>query len=423
MIGDGLDYIRKDLSKGLWIYHNRDRGTIILKYPYDRDHRGWRKHKTETVCSFPLNQKQRKDVKERVLDLAKKRDQEFFDLDRFGIEPESRKARKATFEDIAIIYMKEKGIEVKTPPKPIRDCLKKFGNEVADDITPYEIEIFYTSLFKQKAILYSFHKDKFKTLSKTLSYGAVKERKAVMRNIYKLAKKKGLVERNPALEAEINKEEAKKLGKYKEPKQKAISYGEFLLIYKELTRIPETGRRPTGDLADMALVAFFTGMRAGEVAKLQSSILKLNDEYPYADLGREHVSRGLPRKVPLLPPVVEMLKRRRKVQYLYDDRVFRMKNIHNTWRRKVERARVTHPKGRIRFHDLRSSFITLMDEAKAEPIIRMKIVGHTTPKELKELGISKVHLDYIDPSPETLYKEIMKLYDYLYRVKKFKKIA
>jgi integrase len=422
MIGDGLDYIRKDLPKGLWIYHNRDRGTIILKYPYDRDHREWRKHKTETVCSFPLNQKQRKDAKEQVMDLATIRAAEFTRLIRFNIEPESRKPQKPIFEDIAIIYMKEKGIEVKTPPKPIRDCLKKFGNKVADDITPYGIENFYMSLFNQKAKLYLFHKDKLKTLSKTLSYGAVNERKVVMRNIYKLAKKKGLVERNPALEAEINREEAEKLGKYKEPKQKSISYEEFLLIRSQLTRIPETGRKP-GELGDKALVGFFAGMRAGEVDKLEFSILKLNDKYPYADLGREHVSRGSARKVPLLPPLVEIFKRRRKVQYLHDDRVFKTKYIHNTWKRAVLRAGVTNPKGRIRFHDLRSSFITLMNEAGVNPIIRMKIVGHTTPKELKELGISKVHLDYIDPSPETLYKEIMKLYDYLYMVKKFKKIA
>ena len=111
-----------------------------------------------------------------------------------------------------------------------------------------------------------------------------------------------------------------------------------------------------------------------------------------------------------------------KVRYLRNDRVFRTKYINNTLKRAVERAGVTHTKGRVTFRDFRSSSITLMDEAGVNPVIRMKIVGHSV-EELRKHGISKIHFDYLNPSKETLYDAIMQLYNYLFEEKGFKRVG
>ena len=231
---------------------------------------------------------------------------------------------------------------------------------------------------------------------------------------------RGLVKRNPALEAEIDTEEAKKLGKSKQPKQKSISYPDFQLIYEQLARKPKRGRR-SKDLPHMAMIGMLTGMRFGEIYGLEYIRVVLDHDYPHIILEEEHVKVGPGRIVPLMPPLVEMFVKIGKVRYLRDDRVFRTKYINNTLNRAVERAGVTHTKGRVTFRDLRSSSITLMDEAGVNPVIRMKIVGHSSKLRVIA-GISKVHFDYSDIQLETLYKAITKLHNYLFEKKGMKKL-
>jgi integrase len=396
-------------------------GKIYIKFPYQRNPKtGRRDYKTEVVCPIPLTRKQRKDAKERVEALAQKRYNEFWELDKLGVIPDYMKPKKPTFREIAQDYMKEKGI-IGKPPRMIVDCLEYFGARTAEDILPAEIEEFYLILLKRKVQKYTPHTGKLITLPRTLSLAAVDSRKSKMREIYKFAKKRGLVERNPALEAAINTREAQKLGKSIQPKQKAISYEDFIHIYEELTRKSKGGRR-SKDMPDLINTAFLTGMRLSELLHLNKSRIIVRHMYPHIILREEDVKSGQGRIIPLMPHLTEMFKKRLKVRSIKgDDRVFHIRHVNSTWRRTVESTGLTHPKGKIRFHDLRSSFITLMVEAEVASLITMKIVGHSSKLRVIA-GISKVHFDYSDIQLETLYKAIMQLHDYLFEKKGMKKL-
>jgi integrase len=396
-------------------------GKIYIKFPYQRNpNTDRRDYKTEVVCPIPITKKQKKDAKEKVEALAQKRYNEFWELDKLGVIPDHMKPRKPTFRKIAQDYMKEKSI-IEKPPRMIVDCVEYFGDRIAEDILPAEIEEFYLILLKRKVQKHTPHTGKLITLPRTLSLAAVASRKSKMKEIYKFAKKRGLVERNPALEAAINTREAQKLGKSIQPQQKAISYEDFILIYEELTRKSKGGRR-SKDMPDLINTAFLTGMRLGELLHLNKSRIIVRHIYPHIILREEDVKSGQGRIVPLMPHLAEMFKKRLKVRSIKgDDRVFHIRHVNSTWRRTVESTGLTHPKGKIRFHDLRSSFVTLMVEAGVAPLITMKIVGHSSKLRMVT-GISKVHFDYSDIQLETLYKAIMKLYDYLFEKKGMKKL-
>jgi integrase len=402
---DGLDYIRKHMPKGLWIYEYK--GKIILKFPYSRDHEGHRLRKYNTVCAVPTNRQEKKDVKGMVLDLAKLRAKEFFEHDKFGIKPDWMTPTKPTFKGLAEEYMEEKDI---SPSKIIRDCIDRFKHTPIDSIRAFELEAFYKELLNTPKT-HCAH-GKIITQDETLGLASVKQRKRIINKIFRYARGKGFIENNIALDAQIPMDEVKRLDKEMEGKQKAISPTEFLVIHSEIN--------PTIELWAASLIAFLTGMRAGEVYGLEAERIITNNEYPFIKLEKQHVSRGPARIVPLMPPLVKIL------EPLCQDRIgriFRTKKYDQTWVRAVEKAGVTHWKGNIRFHDLRSSFITLMEDAGVEDEIRMKIVGHTV-RGSEELKISQIHMDYLDPFKKRLNRAIMQVYQHLLQVEeKFQKIA
>jgi integrase len=238
------------------------------------------------------------------------------------------------------------------------------------------------------------------------------ERKNYLFKIYKFGERNGFIDSNKnVLEAAIPRQKVKELGKKKESKQKAIKPEEFFLIYEQLNRVGKRGIR-LSELPDMALISFLTGMRPGEVIGLEWNRIFIKDEYPYIRLDLEHVSRGPARIVPLAPPLVDLFKRKRKVIHLRVKRVFKTRAYHQSWNSAVKRAKVVHPKGNIRFNDLRSTFITLAKSAGMSIEDRMKICGHTIPDD-EEIKISEIHLEYYDPYRELLHNAIMKVYNYL----------
>jgi integrase len=406
---DDLEYIKKYLPHGIRVYKSRNK--LILRFPSGKDHRGWKTYKSETVCNMPRNKSERKAAKDKVLDLARLRENEFYEYDKRGIPPSWMKPRNVTFKALALAYIKEKKIE--KPPLILRDSIEKFKNKVAADITTKEFENFYTELLNRKAVHHSHGKTI--QLEKTLSLSAVMERKNYLFKIYKFGERNGFIDSNKnVLEAAIPRQKVKELGKKKEPKQKAIKPEEFFLIYEQLNRVGKRGIR-LRELPDMALISFLTGMRPGETIGLEWNRIFIKDEYPYIRLDLEHVSRGPARIVPLVPPLVDLFKRKRKVTHLRDKRVFKTRAYHQSWNSAVKRSGVVHPKGNIRFHDLRSTFITLAKSAKMPIEDRMKIVGHTIPDD-DEIKISEIHLEYYDPYREDLHNAIMKVYNYLLEV-------
>ena len=391
---DQLDYIRKHLPDGIWIYSYR--GKVILKFPYSRDHNGHRLRKYNTVCAIPTNRQERKDAKEMVLDLARMRAKEFFEHDKFGIEPDWMKQKIPSFDGLAEDYIEKHSIP---PAKSIRDCMNEFKNKRLDDITAEQIKDFYVKLLKTPTTLCS-HGKTFE-MKETLSLSSVKQRKMFITKVFRFAKDKGLIQTNVALDAQIPMDEVKKLGKEKEDRQKAISPEDFLVIHSKID--------PSTELWVTSLISFMTGMRAGEIYGLEAEIVNINHRYPYINLDKQHVSRGPARIVPLMPPLVEILEPLCKDRI---GRIFRTRFYNQTWNRAVEDSKITHHKGNFRFHDLRSTFITMAKDAKMAVEDRMKITGHTVPDD-EEIVMSKIHLAYYDPLKERLHKAIILLDDYL----------
>jgi hypothetical protein len=94
-----------------------------------------------------------------------------------------------------------------------------------------------------------------------------------------------------------------------------------------------------------------------------------------------------------------MLRARGKVRKLHDKRVFAIKYLNPTWNRALENL---YEERVYRFHDCRSSFVTNMASFGVVGEYRRKITGHAS---------KDVHEDYLQPTLEDLYREVMKVYD------------
>ena len=79
--------------------------------------------------------------------------------------------------------------------------------------------------------------------------------------------------------------------------------------------------------------------------------------------------------------------------------MFAIKYLNPTWNRAIENL---YGERTYRFHDCRSSFVTNMASFAVVGEYRRKITGHAS---------KDVHEDYLQPTLEDLYREVMKVYD------------
>ena len=299
-------------------------GKIFLKYPYMRDGKS-KKYKTESVCAMPLVKAHKKEVRDKVEALAQKRYNEFWEFDKLGVVPESQKPKRVTFKCIAEKYMHANGI--KNVPLRIKDCIEAFGNRDAESITPNEVQEFMQSMLTRRVRRFDMYKDKVVTLNRRYEPSTINTRLSAISEIYKHAQKDYTVEKNPAKHVKTFPTQSK---------QKHIPYDDFKEIEAELRRKPDNGGRWSDNVADVAMMAYFTGMRKNEVLGLTWDRVFLNDTIPYVQLNAEHTKTKKARQVPLMPNVVDMLRARGKVRKLQDNRVFAIKYLNPTWNRALE---------------------------------------------------------------------------------------
>jgi integrase len=140
---------------------------------------------------------------------------------------------------------------------------------------------------------------------------------------------------------------------------------------------------------DFFIVAFFTGMRFGEMAALKwknvdfkLEIIKVRETLVRGEEGRPKTKRSV-RDVDMLPPVVKALRNQRKFTMGKSDYVF-LNQYHrpllpdsmnqHVWKRALQKAGLAER----RLYETRHTFATLMLDAGELPGWVQKMMGHET---------------------------------------------
>jgi integrase len=150
---------------------------------------------------------------------------------------------------------------------------------------------------------------------------------------------------------------------YKEkPRDRVISLEEFETL---TSHMPE-------HTADITTVAYYSGMRKGEILSLKWGQVNLAERLVYL----EETKNDEPRKVYLDERLMEIFRRSRfqhpKYVFIYDGQPIR--DIRRSFKRACRLADI----GDFRFHDLRRCFRTNLRKAGVDQSVSMKMLGHKT---------------------------------------------
>jgi integrase len=131
-------------------------------------------------------------------------------------------------------------------------------------------------------------------------------------------------------------------------------------------------------LRPIVQVAYFTGMRQGEILSLRRGQVKLSRRLIV--LGPEDVKEGQWKRIPIHRDLIPIIESAMKVQAIDDDHVFLVEghlisrfSIKKPWNRAARMAGL-HPCPR--FHDLRHAWKTNARRSGIDPEIRESILGH-----------------------------------------------
>jgi integrase len=124
-----------------------------------------------------------------------------------------------------------------------------------------------------------------------------------------------------------------------------------------------------GEMRDIVLIALHTGMRRGEILRVEWRWVDLDNGTIYLPDSKS----GRPRAVYLNDVATVVLERRKGK---HDERVFTLKGpaLHKRWRKICEQAKVYG----VRFHDLRHTFASRLAMAGARERELMELLGHNS---------------------------------------------
>jgi len=294
-------------------------------YPVGRKANGQIKYAEKKVGKYKrqadeLDEMLRSEFKKREL-LGIKHDQKqrmsFTELTDWYVELPKVKTRKS-YRDIRRMALK------------LRDY---FDEYLLDDITPSMVE------------RYQVEK------SKDVKPATVNRYLATLKRMFNLAVREGYAEKNPVWKVELYKEK---------PRDRVISHDEFHTL---ISHMPE-------HTADITTVAYYSGMRKGEILSLKWSQVNLAERLAYL----EETKNDEPRKVYLDERLVEIFRRSRfqhsEYVFTYDGRPIR--DVRRSFKRACRLADI----GDFRFHDLRRCFRTNLRKAGVEQTVSMRMLGH-----------------------------------------------
>ena len=319
-------------------------GPWFIQYPHSRDPKtGKIKYRTEKgshskkVAEQMLRVKEDEFLKAEKLGFQVPADMTFSQLMDWGLQQEVMTAKASATDDTS----------------RAEHLKAQFGSVRATQITPLMVDNFRV---KMKRVVSG------KT-GKAFSGTTINKMVSLARRVYYLAMDAGIVASNPFARRGLYKEQP--VGKY-------IPDEEFRAI---LAHLPDY-------LKPVALTAYYTGMRKGEILNLTWDRVDLFKGI--IDLTPEDTKTGEPRHIyfSAIPELKEVFvaaaKKRTKGQRLvftkddgspvpewYIDRLLR-------------RTCAAVKTGSYRFHDLRHTFNTNMLKAGVEQAVIMKLTGHKT---------------------------------------------
>lgn len=159
-------------------------------------------------------------------------------------------------------------------------------------------------------------------------------------------------------------------------------------------------------LKDIISVAFFTGMRVGEIVGLKWK--HIDDKAGFIRLTADDTKESSAKDIPINKHIAEILQNVGKVRHIQHDHVFTyggqpIKRIVKSFKSCCERARVPYGKKTVNgvtFHDIRRTVKTNMLNAGIDKIIRDVILGHS---------LNGMDAFYMSPSDDDL-KDAMNKY-------------
>ncbi|MGD0626082.1 MAG: site-specific integrase [Thermodesulfobacteriota bacterium] len=224
----------------------------------------------------------------------------------------------------------------------------EFGSMKANEIKPSMIEAYQHK--RLSAINYRGTQYKPASVNRELE---------VVRRIYNLAMREEMVDRNPCWKVTRLPE--------KNARDRVLSKEELDKLLKELP--PHA--------ADIVVLAYHTGMRAGEIFGLTWDRVNLREGF--FTLSPKDTKTGEARHVYFNGPVREVLERLKKVRYISHNHVFTYQgkpviSIKNALANALKEAGIND----FLFHDLRHTFVSNARKAGIDRTVIMKLTGHKT---------------------------------------------
>ena len=340
-------YVKKDKDGKPILGKNgkpKKEGPWFIQYPHMRNPQtGAVKYRTEKA-SFS---------KKKAEKMFRSKVDAFQDLDKLGIQVDD----EMTFTDLVDWGLSQEVMEAKASASDDRFRSKhlkaEFENCKATQITPLMVDNFRIKM-KQTICPKTKRPYSGTTINKLVSLG---------RRIYYLAIDAGKVNSNPFARRGVFKEE---------PKGRYIPAEDFWKIHNHLP----------GYLKPVALTAYLTGMRRGEIIQLEWNRVDLFGGF--IDLTPDDTKTEEPRRIYFnsLPELRNVFIQKEKTRTLDQCLVF-TKNDGDPvpkWymERQFKKACLDSGVGPYRFHDLRHTFNTNMVKAGVDQIVIMKMTGHKT---------------------------------------------
>lgn len=261
-----------------------------------------------------------------------------------------RKKERYVFGNLVDWYLSlPKTKEVKSIYKIRQHCLrlkKAFGHMQADEIKPSMVEEYQQSRLSEV----TYRKTPYKPAS-------INRELEVMRRIYNLAMREEMVIKNPCWKVTRLSE--------RNARDRVLTQEERERLFKELPQ----------HAADIVTVAFYTGMRAGEIFGMTWDRVDMREEY--FNLTSRDTKTGEARRVYFNGQVKNILERLGKVRHVSHNFVFTyrrkpLKSIKVALARALKRAKISD----FRLHDLRHTFTTNARKAGVDKSVIMKLTGH-----------------------------------------------
>ncbi len=332
-----------DIVKGKDGKHVKE-GPWFVQYPNSRDPiTGKIKYNTERA-SFS---------KKKAEKIFREKSDAFAEMEKFGTQIDA----DMTFGELMDWGLKQEVMKDKITASEdsFRSMHLKnyFQNRIAIQVTPLEAENFRRVMVKTVS----------STTGKPFSGASVNKMVSLARRIYYLGMDQGIVQSNPFARRGVFKE--KSVGQY-------IPDHEFWSIYENLKAY----------LKPVILLAYFSGMRRGEILELTWDRVNLKEghiDLTPADTKTEEPRRIYLNSIKILKEIfIEAEKKRHKGQ----DLVFTKEDgdpipkhyIHRLFKKACKEVGVKP----YRLHDLRHTFNTNMSKAGVDQMVTMKLTGHKT---------------------------------------------